>query len=83
MAKRVSASKARGEFSELINQVAYGKNTVLIHRRKKPVAAIIPIDDLKLLEAIEEEIDLREARKAIREKGRPIAWEQVKKRLKL
>ncbi|HXZ26739.1 MAG TPA: type II toxin-antitoxin system Phd/YefM family antitoxin [Terriglobales bacterium] len=83
MAKRVSASKARDQFAEIINQVAYGKHTVLIHRRKKPVAAVIPIDDLKLLEEIEEEIDIREARKARREKGRSIPWEEVKKRLKL
>jgi prevent-host-death family protein len=83
MAKRVSVTKARDEFAEIINQVAYGKHTVLIHRRKKPVAAIIPIDDPKLLEQIEEEIDIREARKAMREKGRSIPLAEVKKRLKL
>ena len=83
MAKRVSVSKARDEFADIINYVAYGKQTVLIHRCKKPVAAVIPVDDLKLLEEIEEEIDIREARKAMREKGRSIPWEEVKKRLKL
>lgn len=79
----VSASRARDEFSELINRVAYGKETVLIHRRKKPVAAIIPLYDREFLEWIEDEIDVREARRAKAEKGPNIPWEEVKKRLRL
>ena len=79
----VSASRARDEFADLINRVAYGKETVLIHRRKKPVAAIIPLDDPEFLERIEDEIDVREARKARLEKGPNIPWEEVKKRLRL
>ena len=82
MAKRVSASKARDEFAEIINRVAYGGETVLVHRRKKPVAAIIPIDDPELLERIEEELDIRAARRARKEKG-SIPWEKIKKDLGL
>ncbi len=79
----VSASRAREEFADLINRVAYGKETVLIHRRKKPVAAIIPIDDPEFLERIEDEIDIREGRKAMREKGRNRTLEEVKRRYHL
>ncbi len=82
MAKRVSASKARDEFAEIINRVAYGGETVLVHRRRKPVAAIIPIDDAKLLERIEDELDIRAARRARKEKG-SIPWERIKKDLGL
>ena len=82
MAKRVSASKARDEFAEIINRVAYGGETVLVHRRRKPVAAIIPIDDPKLLERIEDELDIRAARRARKEKG-SIPWEKIKKDLGL
>jgi len=82
MAKRVSASKARNEFSEIINRVAYGGETVLVHRRKKPVAAIIPIDDPELLDRIEDELDIRAARRARKEKG-SIPWEKIKKDLGL
>lgn len=82
MAKRVSASKARDEFAEIINRVAYGGETVLVHRRKKPVAAIIPIDDPELLERIEDELDIRAARRARKEKG-SIPWEKIKKDLGL
>jgi len=82
MAKRVSASKARNEFAEIINRVAYGGETVLVHRRKKPVAAIIPIDDPELLDRIEDELDIRAARRARKEKG-GIPWEKIKKDLGL
>lgn len=81
--RRVSASRARDEFADLINRVAYGRETVLIHRRKKPVAAIIPLDDPELLERIEDEIDICEARKAMREKGRSLTLEEVKRRYRL
>jgi len=82
MAKLVSASKARNEFAEIINRVAYGGETVLVHRRKKPVAAIIPIDDPELLDRIEDELDIRAARRARKEK-RSIPWEKIKKDLGL
>jgi prevent-host-death family protein len=81
-ARRVAASKARDEFSDIINRVAYGGETVLIHRRKKPVAAIIPLSDPELLGRIEDEIDVRAARKARKEKG-SIPWEKIKKDLGL
>lgn len=79
---RISASKARDEFADIINRVAYGGETVLVYRRKKPVAAVIPIDDLKMLEEIEEQIDIRMGRKAMRDKGRNILLAEVIKRLR-
>jgi prevent-host-death family protein len=82
-ARSVSASRARDEFSDLINRVAYGHETVLIHRRKKPVAAIIPVSDPAFLEWIEDELDARAVRQARREKGPNVPWEEVKKRMQL
>ena len=82
MAKRVSASKARDQFAEIINRVAYGGETVLVHRRRKPVAAIIPLDDPKFLERIEDELDIRAVRRARKEKG-SVPWEKIKKDLGL
>jgi len=79
---RISASQARDEFADIINRVAYGGETVLVYRRKKPVAAVIPIDDLKMLEEIEEQIDIRMGRKAMRDKGRNILLAEVIKRLR-
>ena len=80
--KKISAVKARERFSKLVNRAAHGKERVIPTRRGKEVAAVIPLQDLKL---IEDRIDLEEARKAWKEQGDkpPIPWEIVKKRLGL
>jgi prevent-host-death family protein len=81
-AKRLSTSEARRQFAELINRAAYRGERFVVQRRKKPVAAVIPIEEYELLERMieqrEDEIDARLARKAHKEKGR-VPWEQVKK----
>jgi prevent-host-death family protein len=48
------ASKARAGFSDTINRVAFGKERVVLRRRGKEIAAVVPIDDLRLLEELEE-----------------------------
>lgn len=61
------ASKAREGFSDTINRVAFGKERVVLRRRGKEVAAVVPIDDLRLLEDLEDRIDLADARAALAE----------------
>lgn len=61
------ASKAREGFSDTINRVAFGKERVVLRRRGKEVAAVIPIADLRLLEDLEARIDLTDARAALAE----------------
>jgi prevent-host-death family protein len=61
------ASKARQGFSDTINRVAYGKERVVLRRRGKDVAAVVPIHDLRLLEELEDRIDLLDARAALAE----------------
>jgi prevent-host-death family protein len=80
---RKSATEVRDDFAETLNQVSYGKERVVIHRRNKSLAAMVPIDDLKLIEAIEDRIDIEDARAALKEaeiKGF-IPWEKVKQEL--
>jgi len=77
MAKKLSTSEARQEFADIVNRVAYGGERVILHRRKKPVAAVVPIEDLELIERMEDEIDIAAARKALKEKGR-IPWSKIK-----
>ncbi len=73
---------ARGNFAEIINKVAYGGERIIITKHGKDAVAIIPLDDLNLLEAIETQIDIKEAMEALKEPG-SIPWEQVKKDLSL
>lgn len=63
----LSAAKVRSEFAEVINRVAFGKERVGINRRGKVVAVMVPIEDLEIIEALENKIDLHEARAALKE----------------
>ncbi len=68
----LSVAEAREQFSEAINRAAYGKERIFVTRRGKRVVAIVPVEDVEALEAIEDRIDLEEAAKAraeAKEKG--------------
>ena len=54
-----------------------------VTRRGRAVAAIVPIEDLDLLERMEDELDLRAAREALADPGNatPIPWDEVEAEL--
>jgi len=68
---RLNVSKAREELPEVVNRAAYGKERTIVSRRGKDLAAVIPMDDLRLLERLaQEELDrqdLKDARAALKE----------------
>jgi prevent-host-death family protein len=68
---RLNVSKAREEFPEVVNRAAYGKERTIVSRRGKDLAAVIPMDDLRLLERLSREemdrLDLEDARAALKE----------------
>ncbi len=81
----VSSVDARDALSELLNRAAYGKERLVLTRRGKPLAALVPLEDLELIEEIKKRVDLEEARSALREaevEG-TTAWEQVRAELDL
>jgi len=78
---RVAASDARERFATILNEVAFGGERVRLHRHGKDVAAVVPIEDLDLLEALEDRMDLEITRKALNEKGPRVNWDKLKKEL--
>ncbi len=78
-----AAGKTRDGLTQSIDYVTREREIIVFRRGKrgKPVAALVPVEDETLIEAIEDQIDAREARKAMKE--RSIPWEQVKKELGL
>jgi prevent-host-death family protein len=63
----IPISDARQNLAELCNRVAYGGERLLIARRGKSRVALVSAEDLELLEALEDAIDLAAARRALRE----------------
>jgi prevent-host-death family protein len=79
--RKIASSEARSEFSDLVNRAAYAGERVIVHRRKKPVAALVPIEDLELLEKLEQRMDLEDARRRLNEPT--VSWSKIKKELGL
>jgi prevent-host-death family protein len=77
---QISIVAVRNNLAEAINRAAYGGERVILARRGKGVVAMVSMEDLATLEALENEADLRAAVKARRERGSvPLA--KVKARL--
>lgn len=68
---RLNVAKARDEFPDVVNRAAFGKERTIVSRRGKDLAAVIPMEDLRLLERLAREemdrIDLEDARAALKE----------------
>jgi prevent-host-death family protein len=84
---QLSVAKARKNFSTLLKQVSRGKKRIIITRYGHILAAMVPVEDLNLLEKIEDRRDAEIARKALREMKekhqKPIPWDVAKKKLGL
>jgi prevent-host-death family protein len=67
MTNSISATEARANLQELINRVEYGRERIIIERHGKAVVAIIGLEDLKRLEALEDAINSEQLRRAVAE----------------
>ena len=81
MLNKISAADARKKFANIINRVAYGKELFVLTRRGEALAAIVSMEDLKLLQEIEEQMDIKDAWKARNEPGENISWEKLREEL--
>jgi prevent-host-death family protein len=57
----VSTVLARNEFSTILNRAAFGKERVILARRGRAIAAVVPMEDVELLRALEDGADLADA----------------------
>jgi hypothetical protein len=63
------------------NQVSIRGDRIVVERRGKTLFALVPIEDVDLLERLEDEIDLQTIRQRMHEPSEPL--EKVKKELGL
>ena len=80
-----SFSEARSHLADIANEVIYAGKRAILTRKGKQVVAIISIEDLEILNAIEDKIDLEDARKALADikKHGTISLESIKRKFKL
>jgi prevent-host-death family protein len=83
MLNKISAADARKKFANIINRVAYGKEAFVLTRRGEALAAIVSMEDLKLLQEVGEQMDIDDAWKARNEPGENISWEKLREELEL
>ena len=81
----LSMAEFRNDMATPINKVVYGGERLVLTRKGRGTVALVSLDDLALLEKLEDEIDVREAKKVLAEMKRTgdkgIPWEQVKAEL--
>jgi len=63
----VSLTELRESPPDTIGRVAHGKERLLIKRHNRPVAALVPMDDVRLLEMLDDMLDLEAAAEALEE----------------
>ncbi len=85
---KLNTTEVRDDFSEIVNRVAYGKEHIILCRRGRDLAALVPADELELfelvLEKIEDVMDIAEAKKRLADKKEvPIPYKTIRKELGL
>jgi prevent-host-death family protein len=78
---RLPASQVRERFSEMLNEVSYGHERLMLQRHGKDVAAVISAEDLKRFEELEDRADLLAMEQALAKGETPIPWAQAKAEL--
>ncbi len=63
----MNTMEAKEQFADLINRVAHSKERIVLTRRGKEIAAIVPLEDLKVLQATQDKHDLHAAIDALKE----------------
>lgn len=81
--RKMSAAEARKNFANIVNRVAFGNESIVLTRRGEEVAALVSINELKLLQRIEDRMDIEDALKALEEPGENIPATELWKALGL
>jgi len=63
----VSAADAHADFAKILDRAAQGKERLRITQDGQALAAVVPIEDLELLEELEDRIDIEDAHAALEE----------------
>lgn len=79
--ERISITEAREHLAGLGKRVSRRGERLVVERRGKNLFALVPMEDLELLERLEDKLDLDAVRAAKNEPAKP--WAQVNKAMGL
>jgi len=84
-AETVTTRELREKLSEIVGRCAYGGDRFVIKRHGKPLAAVVPIEDMFVAQLVEDQHDAAEYKRALEagelDKTRP--WSEIKAELGL
>ena len=83
MLKEISTADARKKLANIVNRVAFGKESFVLTRRGEALAALVSVEDLRLLQEMEERMDEKDAWQARAESEETVTWEKLKEELNL
>jgi len=81
----LSVAELREQLAETLNEVRYTKARRLVTKHGRKVAAVVSVEDLRLLETLEDIVDVRKARErlATLDAEGTVSWETLQKELEL
>lgn len=80
---KIAASALRSSLSATLSRVTFQGERVAVERNGKAIAGLVSADDLELLELLEDRMDMKAARAALKEVGRRTPWRELKATLGL
>jgi len=80
---KISTAEARSDFADVISRASFGKERFVLTRRGKKLVAIIPIEDLDLLEELEDQMDVAAAKAALAESDERVSYQDLRRELGL
>ena len=78
---KLTTRHASEHLDELVDRAVRGKERLILTRRGKSLAAIVPMEDVKRLQELEDAQDIADAEAALKEadeKG-TVSWSELKK----
>ncbi|MEE2845704.1 MAG: type II toxin-antitoxin system Phd/YefM family antitoxin [Gemmatimonadota bacterium] len=83
--KKVTTAEARKNMAELLNRAAYGKERFVVTRHGKGLVAIVPLEEVTLLDRLRELLSKKDLDAALAAMNEPhtSSWDDVRKDLDL
>ena len=79
----LNVTQARHKFASLVDRVEHHGERIVLQRHGRDVVALIPADELRLLDALEDRFDIEQAVRLLGEKHREIPFDKAMKELGL